>query len=288
MSHCLQARQMSDIEFANWKSQFAANAPLPPQTQGAGGGDLNPLAQSLSPSLRKRERGDASAYEVKFLLNEDQARQIEQILAQHLQPDPHADPNLQNAYQVHTVYCDTPGFDVFHQIGSHRRRKYRVRRYGQENWVFLERKTKSGQRVRKLRTRFDLDELHLLATPPADADWSARWFHEQLDFRRLKPVCVVQYLRTAYIGGDAQGPLRLTFDRQVCGTVINGWTIPETVTGELPFPDQVIGEFKFRGALPAMFKSVIQQFSLEPTGVSKYRNCLRVMGGAGERGVPHV
>ena len=40
----------------------------------------------------------------------------------------------------------------------------------------------------------------------------------------------------------------------------------------------VIVEFKYLSSLPSLFKSAIEQLQLQPTGVSKFRRCLRAAG----------
>jgi hypothetical protein len=236
---------------------------------------------AVSPSLWPSIRGEPPAFEMKFLLDEARARDVERNLATRLSRDPHSERELDNAYRVTTVYCDTPDLDVFHRVGSHRRRKYRARRYGIEPRVYLERKTKQGERVRKLRTVIDGSEMESLSSFSHNDIWPGHWFHNQLLFRRLEPVCCVQYLRRAYVGVDDDGPLRLTFDRDVCSTRVNDWTMTSPGEGLPALTDLVVCEFKFRGALPALFKSVIQALALEPVGVSKYRHCFRTVGGTG-------
>src|SRR5262245_10669623 len=136
------------------------------------------VLMAVSPSLRQRVPGELPAFEMKFLLDADKAAQVEAWLQPRLWPDPHTNPDLGNGYCVTTVYCDTPQLATFHRIGRHRRRKYRLRRYGNESWVFLERKTKLGERVRKRRATIDASELPLLSAFSASDDWPAHWFHK--------------------------------------------------------------------------------------------------------------
>lgn len=262
----------------------------------SGGPDASPSAwssadlradvvrQAVSPSLRPFTSGDAPAYELKFLLDERQARDVEALLAPHVVLDPHHDPALGNAYRITTVYCDTPEFDVFQGIGHHRRRKYRARCYGSDQQVYLERKCKQGERVRKRRTAIPLNELPRLFQSQVRerGEWSGDWFHRQLIRRRLSPICCVQYLRTAYAGSADEGPIRLTFDRGVRGVPTAGWA-PE-MSGETSglLTDRVVCEFKFRGALPTLFKSAIHALQLTPGGVSKYRHCMLAVRDMGE------
>ena len=73
---------------------------------------------TLSPSLQPWVRGEAPAFEMKFLLDEARARDVEGWLSTPLSPDPLSDRQLGNAYRVTTVYRDTPESEVFHAIGS--------------------------------------------------------------------------------------------------------------------------------------------------------------------------
>lgn len=247
----------------------------------AGGDAMHLLRETaLSPSLRPRINGDAPAFEMKFLLDEAQAREVESRIAPRLERDPHSDPALGHAYRIATIYCDTPDLEVFHRLGRHANRKYRLRRYGNESLVFLERKTKRGERVRKRRSAIESSELPALATFSTDPAWSGHWFHQQLLRPRLEPVCAVQYLRTAYVGNSDEGPLRLTFDRDLRTRLVNEWALPATGDGIPVLTGKVVCEFKFRGSLPALFKRAIQELALEPAGVSKYRHCFAAVGGA--------
>ncbi|MGE5192264.1 MAG: polyphosphate polymerase domain-containing protein [Deltaproteobacteria bacterium] len=225
---------------------------------------------------------------MKFLLDEARARDVETRLAARLTPDPHADPALDNAYRITTIYCDTSGFEVFHRLGPHRRRKYRLRRYGSESLVFLERKTRQAERVRKRRTMVDDRDLPALSAFSTDSGWPGHWFHQQLLRRRLEPVCAVRYLRTAYVGTEDEGPLRLTFDRDLRTCLARDWALPPAACGISVLTGQVVCEFKFRGALPALFKGVIRELALEPTGVSKYREGFRAAGGGSNGSLGHA
>ncbi|MBI3864812.1 MAG: polyphosphate polymerase domain-containing protein [Planctomycetia bacterium] len=212
---------------------------------------------------------------MKFLLADDLACQVESALAPHLVHDPFSVPELGNAYRVTTVYCDTPELDVYHGLGSHKRRKYRLRCYGDESRVYLERKTKRAQQVRKKRTWVAAEDLAGLSQFQPRPDWQGDWFHQQLLKRRSNPVCCLSYLRTAYVGTSEHGPIRLTFDRQLAGAATTAW-LPHQADAPIPFlGEQVVCEFKFRGALPVPFKSVIQSLQLTPCGVSKYRHCMQ-------------
>lgn len=216
------------------------------------------------------------AYEVKFLLSEREARLMQDRLAERMTLDAHADPSLDNMYRITSVYFDTPRFDVLAKSPKYKRRKYRVRRYGEEPTTFLERKTKREQQVRKRRTLITLDELHRVLTPPEE--WEGIWFAQQLLKRELRPVCVVSYQRMAFVGPSATGPIRVTFDRHARGQTTDELAPHVVTAGEALLHDEVITEFKFLGTMPSFFKEIVETLHLSPQAVSKYRRCAAAMG----------
>jgi hypothetical protein len=223
-------------------------------------------------------RGEAAvpAYEIKFLLSESEAREVERRLRSRMALDPHADPAMGNTYLVTSVYFDTPAFDVFRRSEGFRRRKFRVRQYGSAPTVFLEQKTKSQQRVRKRRTAVPIEELPVL--DGAANGWPGAWFGARLTARGLRPVCRVSYQRLAFVGASPDGPLRLTFDRAAHGAAADGAQPKRVANGSTLLNDEVIAEFKFLGAMPAVFKSVIEGLQLTSRPVSKYRRCVEAVG----------
>jgi hypothetical protein len=247
---------------------------------------VTPVAPSLgavleSPSLFRREaKEDANppAYEVKFLLSEEQARAVEAMVRGRLAPDPHGDPALGGAYRITSLYTDTPGFDVFRRVGDYGRSKFRVRRYGAGGPVFVERKDKNGDKVRKCRASVPASDLTILAHGAAPTDWVGGWFHQQLAARRLAPVCRITYERVAYLGAAEGGAVRLTFDRRVRGELASGWElVPVGASAEL-LPGQVVCEFKYRLTMPLLFKEIVRALGLNPAACSKYRRFVRAAG----------
>ena len=238
----------------------------------------NLAAVSQSPSLAGRTRGDEPAREMKLLVNEHQAREIEARLSPFLALDPHADPTQGNSYRLSTLYCDTPQLDVLHRRGRYRLFKFRLRRYGNSDSIFLERKSKRGTQVRKRRAQIEMADLSYFdqASPP-DL-WDGAWYHRQVARNRFSPTCVIEYERVAYFGVSRTGPIRLTFDRNIHGGLRSEWSFDALADSTRLLPGMVVCELKFRAALPAMFKSVLQSMQLVPQGASKYRGCLHACG----------
>ena len=241
------------------------------------------LAPSLaSPSLFDADAVGPAAFELKFLLTETQARAAEDRVQGRLALDPHADPALGGAYLTTSVYTDTPSFDVLRRIGEGARTKYRVRRYGPTGPVFVEQKAKTGDRVRKRRTPLPVGD----SGPGADRDplSDTAWFFRAVVERRLRPVCRVAYERVAYTGATADGVIRLTFDRRVRGCTTTEWAVDPVGDETDLLAGLVVCEFKFRAALPVLFKDLISDLGLIPRPVSKYRLFMTAAGYVDQEG----
>jgi hypothetical protein len=221
---------------------------------------------------------DGAAYELKFLLGEALAAEVESWAGAHLGLDPHADPALGNAYRIHSLYFDTPELATYQRSPSYGRRKFRLRRYGSERGLFLERKTKTGKRVRKRRTRIDDSEVARLRAPQTDDGWAGCWFHRRLQARRLQPTCLITYDRVAHVGRAETGPMRLTLDRHIHAAPTHDWAVIAPHAALQLLAGQVVLELKFRTALPSLFKRLVQEFNLNPQPASKYRLAIEAWG----------
>ncbi len=268
-------RTQTNEEIATVSDRFEA---------GLAASDSGTGAAVESPSLFAAGRAGPTAYELKYLLTEPQAREVQARIAKHLALDPFADPALGNAYLTTSVYTDTPTFDVLRRTKLLGARKYRVRRYGHAGPVFAERKTKRGDEVRKRRSPVPDGHLAPLSEPEPCEGWPGEWFRRQVTARQLRPVCRVSYERVAFMGPSEAGAVRVTLDRHVRGTVADGWDPTPVAGGEL-LPGQVICEFKFRVAMPTMFKVIVADLGLAPATVSKYRTFMGTVRPEGRGGV---
>jgi hypothetical protein len=232
----------------------------------------------MSPSTEVRENREFAA-EMKFLVTRPVAEQIRDWARNCLAPDPNSSADIGDGYQITSIYFDTEKYDVFHRNGSFGRSKYRIRRYGQSETVFLERKLKTRGLVSKRRSVSGLDDLQRLIEPIADRGWSGFWFHHRLLGRKLRPNCQISYRRTARVSMTANGPVRLTLDDGIhalpaCGTTFVGPSNAGTFLSE----SQVILELKYRMEMPALFKGLLQEFTLNAVPVSKYRLAAAALG----------
>jgi hypothetical protein len=113
-------------------------------------------------------------------------------------------------------------------------------------------------------------------------DWPGYWFHRRLAVRELTPVCQISYLRNAYVARTDYGPIRLTLDQDIRALPIHRLAFSHSGSSTLLSPTQFILELKFIHQLPALFKSMVEQFHLQRAAVSKYRLAAVALGFAGE------
>ena len=236
----------------------------------------------VSPSLFENGADGPPAFELKFLLSEERARAVEERAKSFLTLDRYADPSRGNSYPILSLYTDTPEFDVYRRTPAAGGCKHRVRRYGNRGPIFVERKTKSGDRVRKKRTHADLGILMAIAKGDAPPAWSGEWFRDGIAGQKLSPVCRIAYDRVAFLGTADGGTVRITFDRNVRGDTEQKWELEPIEERECLLNGDVICEFKFRLAMPAAFKAIVEEFGLVPSAVSKYRRFMETKLAANE------
>lgn len=238
----------------------------------------NPADSATSPGLRVA-KGAAPAFELKFELSQDHVFRMKAWAMRHLRPDPHG---ADGCYRVTSVYCDTPQFDVFHRTSGYRTGKLRMRRYGSADFVFLERKIKRGDQIRKRRVEIAPEELQDLAahleTGISPAGWPAGWFLEHALKKQVAPSCRVGYRRTAYYGMSGRQNVRLTIDENMIGVPARGWEAEPLLDGQELLPGGALLELKFQDSMPELFRPLLSELPPKTAGVSKYRRCVRLCG----------
>jgi VTC domain len=225
------------------------------------------------------------ATEVKFLVDPRLAAAIRHWARIHLSADPHGSGPCGDEYLTTSVYFDNESLDVFHRRGSFGRSKYRIRRYGVDETVFLERKLREPTVLAKRRTMAPLTALERLeAGQPATA-WSGHWFHARLAARRLRPVCQVSYRRTARLTTVAGDLVRLTLDDGLAAQPSRHARFHDS-QGVPVIDGRQILELKFRHETPSLFKQLVEEFRLTPAPASKYRLGMAATGQATAVEVP--
>jgi hypothetical protein len=215
--------------------------------------------------------------EMKFLISPSCADAIRQWSRKHMSPDPYAGGLAGDEYRVTSLYLETEDFAVYERRGSFARSKYRVRRYGESEAIFLERKLKTRNRVGKIRSIVDLTEVNWLGQAETPKRWAGHWFHQREQVRGLRPVCQISYNRTARLALTDSGPIRLTVDQDLRAVPVRGFAFTDTSAGVALMPDQHILELKYKTELPGVFKALMQQFDLRPQASSKYRMAVEAL-----------
>jgi hypothetical protein len=197
-----------------------------------------------------------------------------------LGPDPNGSGPFRDQYGVTSVYLDTETHDVYHRRGSYGRSKYRIRHYENDQAAFLERKLRTRLRLTKRRTRIPLEAVAGLRLDNADPTHPGHWFFRRVTLRRLRPVCVIRYTRTARMADTSEGPVRLTLDASVVASP-TGLVTLSTGRGLPLVEGLMILELKYSGVFPRIFRDLVDEFHLTPRPASKYRFAVQTLGLAG-------
>jgi hypothetical protein len=212
--------------------------------------------------------------EIKFIVDAATGGRIREWARGRLAPDPHGAGSFADEYRVSSLYFDTAARDVFHRRGSYGRSKYRIRRYHDEPTVFLERKLRSGSRLSKRRTTIDIGTLPLLGERAINGN-ATSWFLRRVAVRGLHPVCQVSYQRMARMTPD--GLARVTLDRGMHGIATEAFSFESRPATPL-LDGTMILELKYRQVMPAVFRQLVEEFSLQPQRSSKYRVAAGILG----------
>lgn len=210
------------------------------------------------------------AREAKFLIDGRLRPAVIDWSRRNLEADGHGTGVFADEYSTASLYFETQGFDVFRRKESFGRSKYRIRRYGLSDIIFLERKFRTERLLAKRRTTVPVGDIDRLAAHAPDPTWPGYWFHRRILLRGLRPLIQMSYDRVARIGSSPTGPVRMTID-----TNLRVLPLPDRAflpgTGLPLIEDKCIIEIKYRMQLPAIFKRMAEEFGLEVQKVSKYR-----------------
>lgn len=226
------------------------------------------------------------AREIKCVVDPATAARIRDWVRQRLTPDPHGSGPHQDEYRTASLYFDTDALDVFHRRGSFGRSKYRIRRYGSSDVVFLERKMRTKALLNKRRTIVALEGLTHLEVDRHDG-WAGDWFRRRIDARRLHIKSQVWYHRTARVGQSPYGVFRLTVDDAIEARPASAAAF-QPLSGVPALLDAAIVELKFTHEMPAIFKHLVEEFDLQTRAISKYRLAMVALGERDSVGVPHA
>jgi len=211
-------------------------------------------------------------YELKYLLREEQYREMMAGLSSQLEPDGFGNSTICN------VYYDTPD----HRLIRHSlekpvyKEKLRLRSYGcakREDQVFLELKKKYQGVVYKRRISLRASEAEGYfaggQSLPTGSQISREIDYVRRLYEPLLPAMYLSYDRAAFFSKEDQ-QLRLTFDRNIRFRETNlSLGIPPYGTALLQ-EGMLLLEIKTPGGLPLWLTGLLSELQLAPTGYSKY------------------
>lgn len=227
--------------------------------------------------------------EMKFQLDAKQSQEIRCWAHRHLGVDRNCKSDSDDSYDLNTLYLDSSELDVFHHTGRTGYSKHRIRRYGNEQTLWLETKRKKQMVVSKNRTSVRETEYLSRCLHGSTNDWCGNWFFDRITERMLLPQVQIGYRRFARVSTLDGESLRLTIDSQMKARSAQGWKLSESfvnVADAISFADCEILELKFHGSMPWLFKELLRTFSISPTGFSKYRTAMANLGLATQNGEP--
>jgi SPX domain protein involved in polyphosphate accumulation len=231
-------------------------------------------------------------YELKYLLQVEDMERIIRDVAELTEADAHGG---EAGYRVQSLYYDSAALDCFWAKieGIKFRRKLRIRHYPAgavrpTTPVMVEIKQRVNRTVQKRRLSAPLAAASLLCAgqaveglvDPRDRQVAAEVRH-MVSALDLRPSCVTDYRRRAFIGGRYDAGLRITFDTDLRCRV-HALDLAEDAENHLfAPPDWCIMEVKVNEAVPRWVTQLLARHGCQLRRVSKY--CAGISCGHGFR-----
>jgi SPX domain protein involved in polyphosphate accumulation len=241
-------------------------------------------------------RLQTNRFELKYIVHPDLIPQIREFVRPHLALDEYARPELGNAYEIHSLYVDSPDLALCEAtVQGHKNRfKLRIRFYDEDpkQPVFFEIKKRVNDIIQKERAAVRRDAvLRLLNKKWPDAsdlvDPNPKNFATLERFCSLRDLLnadgrvFVSYVREAYVSPNDE-QIRITFDHQLQAShydrtlrmfQIHAWHQPRV--------EGVVLELKFCDRFPFWMHELVQEFNLQRTVMAKYVACVETQRLAG-------
>lgn len=225
-------------------------------------------------------------YEQKYLINEQQKRDLCLLLDHKMLPDA---CNVDGqTYPITNIYCDDADFSLIRQslLRPKYKEKLRLRSYGvarPDDLIYIEIKKKFQGKVNKRRTKIQLqDALRLLQTRGSSmpkSDCCDLFVLDEvctmLSRFELKPAWFIAYDRLAYAAADSSG-LRVSFDQNI------RWRSDQLDLTTGDFGRQLLGhdqwllEIKTPLSIPVWLTDHLTKCKIYPARFSKYGRSFQI------------
>ena len=245
-------------------------------------------AISGPPTKKTGDRMLACRYELKYLISEVLAAEIERYVRPFLEYDRYSKLQRGGYYAISSLYLDSPDLQLCKETltGQKNRFKLRIRSYTDEPEYprFFEIKRRINTVILKSRARVTEDDVPMLLKgrllPPHSyhTDEAAlNQFQLYVASINAGPKVLVRYLRKAY-ESTSENRVRVTFDRELCYKVTNeprvrlggmGWQHNILTDGH------VVLEVKFTGVYPPWLSRMVEVLNLQARSVSKFATSIQ-------------
>lgn len=217
-------------------------------------------------------------FELKYLVTAEQHEAIARDLRAHMRLDEHGPSG---SYAITSLYYDTADLAFMRAKieGIKFRRKLRIRRYGEgdEEPVFVEIKQRINRTTQKRRVALSLADAYALCEGRFSGQFSdekdAQAADEMLFLARglaLRPTCLIGYQRQAFVGGDYEPGLRLTFDTMLWTATPGDGLCADVQRHSLTPPSFMVMEVKANEAVPLWMANLLARHQCSLQRYSKY------------------
>lgn len=250
---------------------------------------IEPHSHSVAaaePGINTSTLGVGLRHEWKYYLPKPVYPKLLELVRPFMTLDEHTEPGEEAGYVVRSLYLDTPVLRFYNEKveGHPRRRKFRIRGYGDEiSTVFLEIRGRLEDRVYKQRSAIAYEDMGKYLDPygtqwtgqlttdcPSDVRRSFLMWLPCLD---LRPSLVVAYEREAHVD-LLDSTTRLTIDRNLRCVPGHDAELFYRGTDWIEAGENWILEIKFTDALPFYLSEIVQQLDLTREAISKYCLCV--------------
>src|SRR5688572_29442513 len=240
-----------------------------------------------------KDKMQASRFEQKYIISEEQALQVRDFVRSYLELDENGVGKPNYSYPVHSLYLDSDDLRLYWATinGDKNRYKLRIRFYNNnpETPVFFEIKKRMNNCIMKKRGGVRREALPLLLAghmpePGFLVSKEPKHMFAVQDFCRLmqdisaKPKVHIGYLREAYVPHD-DNSARLTMDREVRSEPeLTPRLNTKMIKPILVWGKDIVLELKFTNRFPDWFRQLVQVFGLRQCGAAKYVDGVALQG----------
>jgi hypothetical protein len=240
-----------------------------------------------------KDKMQASRFEQKYIISEEQALQIRDFVRSYLELDENGVGKPNYSYPVHSLYLDSDDLKLYWTTinGDKNRFKLRLRFYNNnpDTPVFFEIKKRMNNCIMKQRggvRRDSVDWLlaghipeqgHMVSKDPKHL-MALQNFCRMMQQIRAKPKAHIAYFREAYVPHD-DNSARLTMDREVrAEPELTARLSTKMEQPVLVWGRDVVLELKFTNRFPDWFRQLVRIFGLRQCGAAKYVDGVATLG----------